>query len=228
MIVKTLLVLFLTFPFLLSADDYVFPDGSKYEDIQVLKRMPDGIEFKHKKGISFKKYSELPESLKVKYNKESYEAYVKEKKEKRKIFREEFRKQKILSLKADIAETEKKIAVLDSKVDVCRAKSKMIRSNIEAQEDALKDADSAVKKEYRNNVQGRYWHMYWINADRGARKEALVERRKQKREYRNLSSRYDICSIRLKKCARELARERLKLLKLKEQLRKEEEVVSSN
>jgi uncharacterized protein YeeX (DUF496 family) len=213
-------LVFVFFSVHLSAEDFIFPDGNKYEDVQVLKRTPGGIEFKHKKGISFKKYSELPDSLRSKYNKDSYEAYVKEKKEKRKASKEEFLSRKITKLKKDIAETEKKIADLESKVSVCKSKSETIKTNIETQEKVLKVADSELKKEYKDNVQGCYWHMYWVSSDKMSRKEALMKRWKEKRKFHDLSSRYDICSIRLKKYTQELSRERFKLLRLKEQLRK--------
>jgi uncharacterized protein involved in exopolysaccharide biosynthesis len=160
--------------------------------------------------------------LKAKYNKDSYKSYLQKKKEKRKASRKELREKNIALLKWDIIQTEKKIAELDSKVKVYNSRSRTIRANIDAQKNVLNSSEENLKDEYKNNVQGRYWHMYWINSNKGNRQEALADRKKQKREYSNLSSRYDVCAIRLKKCSRELANERLKLLKLKEQLRQKE------
>ena len=85
-----LLIISAAFCFTLSAATYTLPNGKVLEDPYVMSQRPDGLEIGHKKGITFVKFTDLPEKARMKYNFDpakvaEYEAQQQEYKEKLRV-----------------------------------------------------------------------------------------------------------------------------------------------
>jgi predicted nucleic acid-binding Zn-ribbon protein len=89
-LLSLLLIISAVFCFTLAAATYTLPNGKVLEDPYVMSQRPDGLEIGHNKGITFVKFTDLPEKARKKYNYDpakvaEYEAQQQEYKEKLKV-----------------------------------------------------------------------------------------------------------------------------------------------